>query len=117
MVLAAQMFDKVAGESGPTLSVPKTKLLVAGTGVTSDDLAPLELDEGVVDVVDQFKYLGSLVEARGGVVAEVSNGIAQASRAFGSLCNFVFTACFRLDLGDQENGVPICGVGGVVVWC
>ena len=63
MVLAARMFDKVAGESGLTLSVPKTKLLVAGTGLTSDDLAPLELDEGVVDVVDQFKYLGSLVEA------------------------------------------------------
>ena len=55
MILAARMFDKVAGESGLTLSVPKTKLLVAGTGLTSDDLAPLELDEGVVDVVDQFK--------------------------------------------------------------
>ena len=92
MVLAARMSDKVAGESGLTLSVPKTKLLVAGTGLTSDDLAPLELDEGVVDVVDQFKYLGSLVEARGGVVAEVSNRIAQASRAFGSLHNSVFTA-------------------------
>ena len=52
MVLAARMFDKVAGESGLTLSVPKTKLLVAGTGLTSDDLAPLELDEGVVYVVD-----------------------------------------------------------------
>ena len=45
-----------------------------------------------MDEVDQFKYLGSLVEARGGVVAEVSNGIAQASRAFGSLRNPVFTA-------------------------
>ena len=48
------MFDKVAGNSGLALSVPKTKLLVAGTGLTSDDLAPLELDEGVVDVVDQL---------------------------------------------------------------
>ena len=86
------MFDKVAGKSGLTLSVPKTKLLVTGTGLTSDDLAPLELDEGVVDVVDQFKYLGSLVEARGSVVAEVCNRIAEASRAFGSLRNSVFTA-------------------------
>ena len=86
------MFDKVAGKSGLTLSVPKTKLLVAGTDLTSDDLAPLELDEGVVDVVDQLKYLGSLVEACGGVVAEVSNRIAQASRAFGRLRNSVFTA-------------------------
>ena len=92
MVLAAQMFDKVAGDSDLTLSVPKTKLLVAGTGLTSDDLASLELDEGVVDVVDQFKYLGSLVEARGGMVAEVRNRIAQASGAFGSLRNSVFIA-------------------------
>ena len=46
----------------------------------------------VVDVVDQFKYLGSLVEARGCVVAEVSNRIAQASMAFGSLRYSVFTA-------------------------
>ena len=37
MVLAARIFDKVAGKSGLTLSVPKTKLLVAGTGLTSDD--------------------------------------------------------------------------------
>ena len=50
------------------------------------------------------------------MVAEVSNRITQASRAFGSLRNSV-VYCFRLDLGDQENGVPICGVGGVVVWC
>ena len=67
-------------------------LLVAGTGLTSDDLARLELDEGVVNVVDQFNYLGSLVEACCGMVAEVSNRIAQASRAFGSLRNSVFTA-------------------------
>ena len=86
------MFDEVAGESGLTLSVPKAKLLVAGTGLASNDLATLKLDEGVVDVVDQFKYLGSLVEARGGMVAEVNNRIAQASRAFGSLRNSVFTA-------------------------
>ena len=43
-------------------------------------------------VVDQFKYLGSLVEARGGVVGEASCRTAQASRAFGSLCDSVFTA-------------------------
>ena len=50
----------------------KTKLLVAGIGLTNDNLAPLELDGGVVEVVKQFKYLGLLVEALGGVVGEVS---------------------------------------------
>ena len=92
VVLAARIFDEVATENGLTLSVPKTRLLVAGLGLTIDDLAPLELDGGVVEVVEQFKYLGSLVEACGGVVGEVSCRIAQASRAFGSLRDSVFTA-------------------------
>ena len=92
VVLAAGIFDEVATENGLTLSVPKTKLLVAGIGLTHDDLAPLELDGGVVEVVEQFKYLGSLVEACGGIVGEVSYRIAQASRAFGSLRDSVFTA-------------------------
>ena len=59
MILAATIFDEVATENGLTLSVPK---LVARIGLTVDDLAPLELAEGVVEVVEQFKYLGSLVE-------------------------------------------------------
>ena len=92
MILAARMFDKVATEFGLTLSVPKTKLLVAGIGPTGDDLAPLELEGGLVEVVDRLKYLGSLDEARGGVVGEVGSGIAQASRVFGSLRDSVFTA-------------------------
>ena len=92
VVLAARIFDEVATENGLTLNVSKTKLLVAGLGLTIDDLAPLELDGGVVEVVEQFKYLGSLVEACGGVVGEVSCRIAQASRAFGSLRDSVFNA-------------------------
>ena len=67
------------------MSIPKTKLLVAGTGLASDDFALLELGEGVVDMVDQFKYLGSLVEACGGVLGEIKVRIAQAARTFGSL--------------------------------
>ena len=67
-------------EYGLTLSVPKTKLLVVGLGLTNDDLAPLALNGGavveVVEVVEHFKYLGSLVEAYGGVVDEVGCRIA-----------------------------------------
>ena len=85
MVLAASTFDEVATEYGLTLSVPKTKLLVAELRYTNDDLAPLE-------VVEHFKYLGSLVEACGRVVGEVGCRIAQASRAFGSLRDSVFAA-------------------------
>ena len=55
-----------------------------------------------MEVVEQFKYLGSLVEECGGIVGEVSYRIAQASRAFGSLRDSVFTTSCRLDNGDQE---------------
>ena len=70
-MLAASTFDEVATEYGLTLSVPKTKLLVAGLGLTNDDPASLELNESVVEVVEHFKYLESLVEACGGEVGEV----------------------------------------------
>ena len=40
--------------------------------LTYDNLAPLELGGGVLEVVEQFKYLGSLAEACGGIVSEVS---------------------------------------------
>ena len=54
MVLASSTFDEVyvSTEYGLTLSVPKTKLLVAGLGLTNDDLASLELNGGVVEVVE-----------------------------------------------------------------
>ncbi len=37
-----------------------------------------------------FKHLGSLVESRGGIVKEVGERIAKASRAFGALRKAVF---------------------------
>ena len=45
-----------------------------------------------MEAFDEFMYSGLLVEAHGGVVGEVSCRIAQASRAFGSLRDSVFTA-------------------------
>ena len=92
MVLAAKICHEIATENGLILSVPKTKLLVAGIGLTNGDLSPLELDGSEVRVVEQFKYLGSLVEASGAVAGEVSCRIAQAYRTFGSLQDSLFTA-------------------------
>ena len=64
-------------------------VIVTGIGLTDDDLAPLELGGSVMEVVEQFKYLGSLVETCGG---EVSCRIAQAFETFCSLCDSVFNA-------------------------
>ena len=38
MVLVARIFDEVATENDLTLSIPKTKLLVAGIGLTNDPI-------------------------------------------------------------------------------
>ena len=41
----------------------KIKLLVASTGISSTDMASLQLGGGAVEVVKKVKYLGLLVEA------------------------------------------------------
>ena len=93
MDVAARIFEEVTVEFGLTLSILKTKLLVAGVHLTTGDLASLELGGGSVEVVKEFKYLGSLIEAHGRMTGEVTCQIAQASRVFGELCSSVFTAC------------------------
>ena len=67
-------------------------MFVAGADLTIDDVSPLELGSGSVEVVKEFKNLGSLIEARGGMTGEVDRQIAQASKAFGELHNSVFLA-------------------------
>ena len=48
-------------------------------------LRPLALEGGEIECVRDFKYLGSIVEEKGGVVKEVGERIAKAFRAFGLL--------------------------------
>ncbi len=55
-----------------------------------EELRPLHLDECVVECVPDFKYLGSVVDGRGGIMKEVKERIAKASRAFGALKEPVF---------------------------
>ena len=42
MVIAARVLEEVTTEFGLTVSITKTKLLVAGANLTTDDVAPLE---------------------------------------------------------------------------
>ncbi len=62
--------------------------MVAGVPCDEEEeLRPLHLEECVVECVPDFKYLGSVVDGRGGIVKE---RIAEASRAFGVLKEPVF---------------------------
>ena len=82
--------QQVTGECGLTISFPKTKLMVAGTGILESDVVPLCIGGSVVDMVPSFRYPGSVVESRGGVVLDLDDKIARASRAFGALRKPVF---------------------------
>ena len=87
---AAAELERIIRAWGLTLSVVKTKLLVAGIPATEDELRPLELEGGEIECVSDFKYLGSVLEAKGGVGKEVGERIAKAARAFGALKGPVF---------------------------
>ena len=76
---------------GLTVSLPKTKFMVVGCGVTDEDRRPLPLkDDGTVECVGQFPYLGSLITESGRSHEEVDRRIANASKAFGTLRRAVF---------------------------
>ena len=54
------------------------------------NLECVALDGGGVEAVDEFPYLGSLIEDSGRMDADVNRRVAQASRAFGALRKSVF---------------------------
>ena len=83
-------YVEVSRALGMTVSLPKTKLMVTGYGVTDEDRAPIAVGDGMVECVDQFAYLGSLVSSSGRIDAEVDRRIANASKAFGALRRAVF---------------------------
>ena len=91
MDCAATELERVIKDWGLTFSVVKTKLLVAGIPGIEDELRPLVLEGGEVECVNDFKYLGSVLEANGGIVKEVGERIVKAARAFGTLKGPVFS--------------------------
>ena len=55
--------------------------------LTAEDVASLELGGGSVEVVKEFKCLGSLTEAHDTMTDEDNRQIALASKVFGEFCN------------------------------
>ena len=89
MESAAHVLEDLLKEWGLTLSIAKTKLLVSGGGDDAD-IKSLRFDGGEMECVTEFMYLGSILEAKGGIAQEVGERIAKASRAFGALQEPVF---------------------------
>lgn len=76
---------------GLTVNLSKTKFMVVGHGVTKEDKLPLPLeDDGAVEWVSEFHYLGYVVAQDGQSHMEVDKRIANAFKVFGALRQAVF---------------------------
>ena len=73
-----------------TISIPKTKFLVAGKDVIQSDSDPIHIGDGTIEAVSSFRYLGSIVECHGGVNAEPTARVSRAAAVFGALRRSVF---------------------------
>ena len=76
MWLAMSSLAKVTNNGGLTISETKTKAMVIDR--SEEGQQHLTLGEEQIEVVDQFKYLGSVLHHSG------MNTIARASQAYGS---------------------------------
>ena len=79
-------------------------------------LRPLALEGGEIECVRDFKYLGSIVEEKGGVVKEVGERIAKAFRAFGLLKEPIFKKEFQPFLQKEKTCLRSGCFGDHFVW-
>ena len=90
LVSASKRFVRLASCFGLTVSLPKTKGLAVGPTLSEDDVSPVSVDGGQIEMVHKFTYLGSKLSYDGEITPEVSCRIARASKAFGCLREPVF---------------------------
>ncbi len=68
----ASGYQMTSSEFGLQASLPKTKQMMTGRMVEDRDRGGVSLDRGDVEVVNEFPYLGSVVEDTGRMDVEVS---------------------------------------------
>ena len=86
----AKKFTKGAREWGLTVSIAKTKGMAIGEGLTEEEIAPVQVESGEIEMVEHFTYLGSVVSKDGDVMEDVKCRIAKASKVFGCLRGPIF---------------------------
>ncbi len=78
----------VTSQWGLTISIPKTKAMVVGG--TEGEQQDLQVDSVMVEMVQEFKYLGSVLHYQGKVEEDIKERVAKASQAFVRLKKSVF---------------------------
>ena len=87
---ATNVFIQTANDWGLTVNINKTKGMVVGHHSNESEVSPLQVNGGTIEMVNKFPYLGSTISKDGELEEEVSNRIARASKAFGSLRSPIF---------------------------
>ena len=62
---AARKFVKKASEWGLTVNIKKTKGMAMGEKLSDEDVAPVKVEGGELEMVKDFTYLGSVVSRDG----------------------------------------------------
>ena len=84
-------FVETARDWGLSVSLDKTKGMAFGRDAYSDNaMEPVQVDGGVIKMVNKFVYLGSCVSEDSELSEEVSNRIGKVSKAFGCLRQPIF---------------------------
>ena len=96
---AIMELEQVTTECGLTISFPKTKLLVAGTGITEAKMAPLSNVSSVIESVPSFRYLQGQLLRVGVVTLDVDDKIARASK----LLELLESLCSRTALYQDRQ--------------
>ena len=63
------------------VNFPKSKFMVIGSAMSEDDQQPLAVDDGLIECVDHFLYLGSMIANENNLDAEIVIRIMKASKA------------------------------------
>ena len=86
---AVKVLMIVVAKWGLHVNIVKTKAMVLGHGV-AEDYKPVKTNDGDIEIVENFKYLGSTINSMGEVSHDIKDRVANASRAFGILRKAVF---------------------------
>ena len=82
---ATTEFVQTASRWGLTVNIRRTKGVAVGRLIPAPDTRPVQLEDGEVEMVNEFTYLGSCVISDGDLNREVRGRIANAARVFGCL--------------------------------
>ena len=88
-------FVRRTGRWGMTVSVPKTKGMAFGDGLSAADTALLQTDGRDIQNVDNFTYLGSVVCSDGEILEDIKCRLAKASCVFGCLRRPIFANVYH----------------------